>query len=145
MRDFQVNYCIIDAHPERRKAFEFASRFWGMVRLCFYVVGISGKQIHLSDAAEPSVNVDRTSWLDLSLGRFRSGNIRIPRNVDLEYRDQLKAPIRIYDKDKDGNPVGVYSSGNNADHYAHARNYAEIALTLAVSVGSSKSISQSVL
>ncbi len=144
MREYQVNFCIIDAHPERRKAFEFASRFWGLVRLCFYVVGINGKQIHLSDAAEPSISVDRTSWLDLALGRFRSGTITIPYNIDMEYRDQLKEPVRVYEKDKDGNPIGVYSS-KYADHYAHSRNYAEIALPLSISIGSSKSISRSVL
>lgn len=141
MREYQVNFCIIDAHPERRKAFEFASRFWGSVRLCFYVVGINSKQIHLSDAAEPSISVDRTSWLDLSLGRFRSGTIKIPNDIDMEYRDQLKAPIRVYEKDKDGNPVGVYSNGNSADHYAHARNYAEIALPLSISIAKSQTIS----
>jgi Phage terminase large subunit (GpA) len=146
MRQYKVSFCIIDASPERRLAFEFASRWWGRVRLCFYVVGLTGKQVHISDNdAEPKISVDRTSWLDLSLGRFRSGNIMIPGDVDEEYCDHLKAPVRIYDKDKDGNPIGMYSSGNAADHYAHARNYAEIALPLAISIGKNQTVTKSVI
>lgn len=145
MRQYKVAFCVIDASPERRKALEFASRFWGRVRLCFYVIGIQGKIQHLSDDVEPRVSVDRTAYLDLALGRFRTGTIKIPYNVDDEFKEQLKAPVRIYQIDKNGNPTGIYSSGNSADHYAHARNYAEIALPLAVSIGKSQSLTSSVI
>ncbi len=145
MNDFRISFCVIDSSPERRMAFEFASRFWGKVRLCFYIVGVQGKQLHLADDTEPKISVDRTSWLDLSLGRFRNGTIIIPNDVDDEYKDHIKAPVRIYDKDKNGNPIGLYSSGNFADHYAHAANYAEIALPLAVAIGKSQSIGSSVI
>jgi len=145
MHEYRVNYCVIDSSPERRLAFEFASRFWGKVRLCFYVVGLQGKQVHIADDVEPKINVDRTSWLDLTLGRFRARTIVIPSNIDDEYRNQLKAPVRIYDKDKNGNPIGIYSSGNSADHYAHAANYAEIALPLAIGVGKSQTLNKSVI
>jgi hypothetical protein len=145
MHQYKVNYCVIDSSPERRLAFEFASRFWGKVRLCFYVVGLLGKQVHIADDIEPKINVDRTSWLDLTLGRFRTKTITIPGNVDQEYCDHLKALVRLYEKDKNGNPVGLYSSGNLADHYAHAANYAEIALPLAIGVGKSQTLSKSVI
>jgi hypothetical protein len=72
MREWGVNYCVIDAQPERRKALEFANRWYGIVRVCWYPNGISGKMLHLNDE-ELSVSVDRTSWLDLSLGRLRRG------------------------------------------------------------------------
>lgn len=139
MIDFRVRYCVIDAHPERRKAYEFATRFWGHVRLAFYGNGITGKQIHISDMEEPTLTVDRTSWLDLSLGRFRNQSITIPADTPLEYKEHIKAPIRIYKKDKTGNPVGSYVN-SKADHFAHARNYAEMALPLAVSLSESRSI-----
>ncbi len=139
MRDFQIRFCVIDAHPERRKAYEFASRFYGHVRLAFYVVGITGKQIHISNEEEPTLSVDRTSWLDLSLGRFKAGNISIPGDAGLEYKDQIKAPVRQYKKDRTGNPIGEYINVK-ADHFAHARNYAEIALPLALSLATSQSI-----
>lgn len=139
MHDYHVRYCVIDAHPERRKAYEFSSRFYGKVRLAFYATGITGKQIHISNEDEPTLSVDRTSWLDLSLGRFKSQLITLPANTDLEYKDHLKAPVRQYKKDRSGNPIGEYINVK-ADHYAHARNYAEIALPLALSLASSQSI-----
>lgn len=108
--------------------------------MCFYGNGVSGKDIH-QGAVEPTVTVDRTSWMDLSLGRFRNGSIVVPCDVDMEYRSHIKAPVRIYKNDRNGNPVGMYVKGNEDDHYAHARTYAEIALPLAVSLGASSSIS----
>jgi hypothetical protein len=146
MQEFMINMCVIDANPERRKAHEFATRFWGHVKLCFYGRGINGKQIHVSEEQakiggdDPTILVDRTSWLDLALGRFRTQNITLPQDVSREYRENIKAPVRIYEKDSDGNPIGKYVTGNSEDHFAHARNYAEIALPLAATINVSKNI-----
>jgi Phage terminase large subunit (GpA) len=145
MKEYQVNFCVIDSSPERRLAYEFACRFWGKVRLCFYVVGIQGKAVHLADDMEPKISVDRTSWLDQTLGRFRNGTLQIPNDIDEEYRGHIKALVRVYDKDKFGNPIGLYSNGNFPDHYAHAANYCEIALPLAVSIGRSQTLSGSII
>lgn len=141
MRQWQVQQCVIDANPERRKAYEFACRFWGHVRLCFYGRGVSGKMMHLSSEDEGShtVTVDRTSWLDVSLGRFFAGTIALPRETPIEYQAHLKNIVRIYQKDADGNPVGKYVSGG-ADHYAHSRTYNEIALPLAASAVTNRNI-----
>ncbi len=76
------------------------------------------------------ITVDRTSWLDLSLGRFKNKKIYLPIDVDMEYKAQLKAQVRIYEKDSEGNPVGRYVCGNEDDHYGHARNYNEIAFEM---------------
>lgn len=140
MRQFNVSYCIVDANPERRKAYEFSQRFPGSVRLCFYVVGISGKQLHVSDSIEPTVSVDRTSWLDVSLGRFRGETITIPYDVDYEWRKQIKALVRVYTKDKNNNPVGTYENSDMADHYSHSLCYSEIGLMLSVGIGRSQNI-----
>lgn len=141
-----VHFAVIDAQPERRKSIEFANRFYGRVRVCWYPNGINGKTVHLNDT-EQSVSVDRTSWLDLSLGRFRRGKpwIILPKDIDLEYRTQIKAQVRVYQNDKNGNPIGRYIKGQDADHYGHARNYAEIALPLAASLGMATDITQSVV
>lgn len=141
MYDYRIRFAVIDAQPERRKSLEFANRFYGNVRVCWYPNGLSGKSIHLNDD-EQSVSVDRTSWLDLSLGRFRRGKeaMSVPVDIDLEYRAHMKALVRIYEKDQNGNPFGKYVKGNDDDHYAHARNYAEIALPLAASLGAAKDI-----
>lgn len=133
MRDFGINFCVIDANPERRKALEFAQRFYGFVRLCFYATGITSKQINIHADEEHTVSVDRTSWIDLSLGRFHNRTIRLPVDVSMEYQRHMKALVRVYKKDALGNPVGRYEKGNEEDHFAHARTYSEIALQMAAS------------
>jgi hypothetical protein len=140
MNRFNIRFCIIDAQPERRKAKEFATRFAGRVKLCFYGRGLSGKQINIQKD-EPIITVDRTSWLDLSLSRFRNKTIGLPKTIDLEYRENLRALVRRYRKDKDGNPTAEYVCGDKPDHYAHSRNYAEIALPFAVNLARSYNLS----
>jgi len=140
MLEYSVTKCVIDANPERRKALEFAQRFWGHVRMCFYGNSVSGKTIIVKPEEEHSITVDRTTWLDLSLGRVRRKAISLPVDTSLEYKSHLQAPVRLYKKDKDGNPVGSYVAGNKADHFAHARNYAEMALPLAVSLMTSQDV-----
>ena len=144
MKKFRVNFCVIDANPERRKAFEFAMRFWGYVKLCFYSSGISGKQISIGKEEEATINVDRTSWMDMSLSRFRNGTIRLPMDLSLQYRQHIQAPVRIITKDNMGNPIAKYNEGSKADHLAHARNYAEIALPFATSIGGSYDITEGI-
>ena len=150
MQKHRIMFCVIDANPERRKAYEFATRFWGHVKLCFYGMGIRDRQVQqtktgISDTNsngnnEPTITVDRTSWLDMSLGRFRNKTINIPSNTPLEYFNHLKALTRIYEKDRDGNPFGRYVRGNVDDHYAHARNYNEIALAFAAHISNPHNI-----
>jgi hypothetical protein len=141
MRKFNVSSCVIDMQPERRKAYEFATRFWGHVRLCFYGRGIQGKQIHLGQEDELTLTVDRTSWLDLALGRFRTKSISLPQDIPREYKRHMMSLVRIYEKDVDGNPIGKYvKAGSEADHFAHARNYSEMALPLAATLGQAHNI-----
>ena len=140
MDAFKIKHAVIDSQPEKRKAREFAERWFGKVHMCQYSRGIAGKQIHVNEE-ELTVSVDRTSWLDLSLSRFRSKMILLPKDLSNEYKEHLKALVRIYEKDSDGNLIGKYVKGdNNHDHFAHSRNYAEIALPLAVSVGVSQNM-----
>lgn len=132
MSDWGVHHCVIDRNPEPRNALQFANKWYGRVRLCMYGQGIAGKEISASKTEEHLVLVDRTSWFDLSLQRFRRKDmIQIPYDVPLEYKDQLKVLARVYKKDKDGNPVGYYENFGRDDHFAHARNYAEISLKFA--------------
>ena len=145
MRKYNVSSCVVDMQPERRKAYEFASRFWGRVRLCYYGRGVQGKQIHLSQEEELSLTVDRTSWIDMSLSRFRACSISLPQDIPMEYRRHITSLVRIYEKDVDGNPVGKYvKASNSEDHFAHARTYAEIALPLAASLGQAHNITGSI-
>lgn len=137
---FRFNFAVIDSQPERRLAIEFANRHWGKVRACSYEMGIEGKSLH-TDAIEPRVKVDRTSWLDLSLGRFKAGTIYLPIDTPEEYKDHIRNQVRVYAPDKQGNPTGRWVTPDGKhDHWGHARNYSEIALPLAVSMASSHDI-----
>jgi hypothetical protein len=144
MQQFQINFCVIDAQPERRLAYEFACNFAGHVKLCFYSTGIRGKMIKgteedLDDTYE--VSVDRTSWLDVALNRFHNQKIILPRDVSVEYRDHIKKLVRRYENDRHGNPVGRYMTiGDGADHFAHARCYSEIALPCAAKLATNENI-----
>jgi len=141
MRAYNVTSCVVDMQPERRKAFEFASRFWGRVKLCIYGNGVQGKRLHVGNEDELTVTVDRTSWLDMSLSRFKNCSISLPKDVPREYKRHIMSLVRVYEKDGQGNPVGKYvKAGSEQDHFAHARNYNEIALPFAVSLGQSHNI-----
>jgi len=130
MQKFQVVGCVIDSQPDRRKAYEFACRYPGRIYLCFYANGVAGRQINIrEDRSE--ISVDRTSWLDLSLGRFKSQTISLPADVSYEYREHIKAPVRVPKMDRHGNPTAEYENGSDPDHFAHASNYCEIALMIA--------------
>lgn len=139
MYKYRVLFAVIDSQPERRKSLEFAMRFFGHVRVCSYEQGILGKTMHLTDDSQAEVKVDRTSWLDLSLGRFRNGTINLPTDLSQEYKDHIKAQVRVYLKDKNGNPVGRYVNTDD-DHFGHARNYSEIAYPMALSLGKAQNI-----
>ena len=139
MKQYKVNFCVIDANPERRKALEFAQRHWGHVKLCFYGRGVNGKNITMHAPEQHTLTVDRTSWLDLSLGRIRGERMGLPADIPLEYKEHLKNLVRITEKDQDGNPVAKYIK-TGEDHYAHARNYNEIALQLAASFAQNQDV-----
>lgn len=137
---YRIVSCAIDANPERRKALEFAHRFRGLVKLVFYGNNAAGKEIMFS-GDQPTVTVDRTSWLDLSLGRFFRKTILIPKDTPHEYKQHLCALVRVLNEDSDGNPVAKYVNTDD-DHYGHARNYCEIACALAEKYTSSRTISR---
>ncbi len=141
MFQFAVHFAVVDCQPEKRKALEFANRFPGRVKVCRYPMGVSGRNITVASDEEHTINVDRTSWLDMALGRFKNGTIQLPMDTALAYKQQIGAQVRITKKDNNGNPVARYETpGNRHDHYGHARNYAEIALPLAVGLGVSHDI-----
>jgi hypothetical protein len=141
MRQYEIDVCVIDAQPERRIAKEFADRFTGRAYMCFYSQGAKNKNINRSrDPYDPNISVDRSSWLDLSQGRFMNNTIILPADTSKEYREQIQKLTKIYKEDNHGNPVGKYISRDKQDHFAHARNYAEIALPLAASRATNQDI-----
>lgn len=140
MREWQVSHCVIDADPFTNDARRFARRFPGFVTLCRYRSGVTGKEISISDEdGAPMATVDRTNWLDASLGRFNSRRIAIPKDTGDEFKEHIKAFVRTYIKDTYGNQQARYVE-TGADHYGHALNYAEIALPLAASCATNRPI-----
>lgn len=144
MRQYRVLACVVDRHPETREAYKFATRFWGRVLLCMYGRGLYGKQVQLGSESERTITVDRTSWLDLSLGRFKNKTIELPLDLSDEYIKHIKNPVRVPQKDADGNPIVKYINTDD-DHFAHARNYSEIALPLAIGAGQVSNISSRII
>jgi hypothetical protein len=146
MREWQIRACVIDADPQINDARRFARRFPGYVYLCRYRRGVTGKEVQISeeDGSAPIITVDRTNWLDATMGRFHSNRIELPADLSLEFRDHMKALVRTYEKDDVGNPKAVYMS-TGPDHFSHALNYAEMALPLAAGVVSGSDISEKVL
>jgi hypothetical protein len=146
MRQWQIRACVIDADPQINDARRFARRFPGYVYLCRYRRGVTGKETQLSeeDGGAPIVTVDRTNWLDASMGRFHSGRVELPADVSHEFKEHVKALVRTYEKDDQGNPKATYLS-TGPDHFAHAFNYAEIALPLAANVAKNSDIIEKVL
>ena len=140
MRQYQVIKCVIDAQPDRRKAYEFACKYWGHVFLCFYARGQMGKMITVDPNEEQhKITVDRTSWLDVSLNRFKIKTIMLPQDLSAEYPEHIMNLVKHYRTDKTGNPVGEYVN-MGPDHLAHARCYAEIALPLAAALTTNKNV-----
>ena len=82
------------------------------------------------NADEHTVSANRTTWLDVSQGRFRQGTIKLPADISQEFKDHVVAPIRVYKANKDGQDIGSYVN-TQPDHLAHAGVYSEIALKVA--------------
>ena len=133
MTRYMVHMCVIDVDPETRKATEFCQRHWGRAYKCRYVPGLSNKRELRKQEEDFIVHVDRTSFLDISLGRYKNKTESIPMDTPQEYKDHIISLTRVYKLDKEGNEIGAYvKEDNKPDHYAHSNNYAEIALPLAL-------------
>lgn len=140
MREFQVFFAVIDKQPEERLVYEFCCRFWGRVKRCHYARGIGSKKMVVAGADdEHLISVNRTFWLDTSLGRVRSKRLKLPIDLPGEYRTHLKNLVKKYEEDASGDDVSKYIK-RGPDHYAHARNYSEMALPLAATVATNQNI-----
>jgi transcription elongation factor Elf1 len=141
---YYVRFVCIDSEPEHRKSLEFAQKIYGMAKLIRFTRGITGRMVNEDNKEEEHLaTVDRTSWMDVAFTRFFKNSIVLPKDISIEYRNHLKANVRSYKRDRDDNLVGTYvKDENTADHYALARVYAEIALKFAISLNTSKDITE---
>jgi hypothetical protein len=132
MGEWQVRGCMIDADPGPTEGRRFARKFPGFVWLNRYRDGRVGKQMTIDDDGSyaPMSTVDRTSWFDLCMSRFFNSTIELPMDLPADFATHCKNLVRVHDVDKNGNPFALYKN-HGADHFAHALNYAEMALPLA--------------
>jgi hypothetical protein len=131
IREFRVATCVIDMDPERRLATQFARTFPNTVFMCHYGNNSNKKEITIHED-EQRITVDRTSWLDMTLSRFKEPRtVQLPADTPLEFYEHVKCPVRVYERDAEGNPTARYVMGKGQDHFAHAMNYAEMALPIA--------------
>lgn len=136
--DLHVTAGVVDAEPERRAALQFAQRLNGRVLLCDYQSSQSGRSV-IYNEDELTLKVNRTSWLDLTFSRYKRGAIELPADVSDMFCAHIQEPTRVQRTDRWGNPYAIYVNVG-ADHFAHASNYAEIALPWALGLGQNANI-----
>ncbi len=140
LHTFQPRMTVIDSEPEDRASIDLTNRFPGYVKRHKFTKGHAGKMINVSsDPANHYVTCDRTSWIDLAMGRYKTGRIDLPLDTDWEFSQNIKALVKRYELDKNGNPTSKYIN-TGADHFALAQTYAEIALPLAASLLTNRDI-----
>ena len=100
MRMWQCRMAVIDFFPDPTDARVFARKFNGFVYLCQYTKGQSGRELTKTEDEYGAnlVKVSRVGWMSKALGRVMSGDIVLPNDVNLTFRDQIKAPIRTMKK-----------------------------------------------
>ncbi len=140
--DFNVRCAVIDSNPETHMATEFCNKVPNAYR-CFYGNSVRSRIITVSEL-ERTLTVDRTCWLDASFSHYKNESIWLPKDIDEEYRSNIKAMVRKYETDDKGNVTATYLS-TKADHFAHSDNYSEIAMKLAYGLGVSEDIVKKVV
>lgn len=144
MMNYNVNFAVVDAMPETQLATQWANEWYGRARICRYNHYATARSAFAGDN-DVQVSVNRTSWLDCSIGRFRNRSILLPSNLPRDYSKHVQALIRKPEKDINGNLLYKYiNQDDRDDHYAHARNYAEIALIFATGFKVFKPITEKV-
>lgn len=140
--DYGVKCAVIDSNPETHMATEFCNKVPNGYR-CFYGNNVRSRIISVSEE-ERTLTVDRTCWLDAMFSHYKNKLIWLPKDVDNEFCENIRAMVRKYETDDKGNVTATYLS-TKADHYAHADNYSEIAFKLAYGLGTSEDIIKKVL
>ena len=132
MRSYHVRQCVIDHFPEPTNARVFARNFIGYVHLCQYVTGVGGRELRTTEDeyGADQVKVDKVSWLTKTLGRIHGQAIRIPIDLPDDFREHIKTLTQTHVERPDGTIVAKYQNFGKDDHFAHALNYAEIALRI---------------
>jgi len=141
MAEWQVQYACIDSQPETVNAKAFCRRFHGHASVVQYRKGTTGREIKEAkdDDGVSILTVDRTTFLDMSLGRLHKQRTILPNNIGAIFREHVKNLVRTYEIDDFGKPKAVYVS-EGADHTAHALTLTEVAHLKSYSYQTGRSI-----
>lgn len=128
---FNIKAGIIDARPESRLSRMICQNFPKIWR-CDYLSDNPKDQV---DIPNKIFKTDRTASMDGVKEQMILTNIMFPKNINrvAEFRDHLKAPIRVFEEREGTNGKWCWREGNKADHYFHAVNYANIAKKMLLS------------
>lgn len=123
-----VTRCVIDAMPETRNAKEFAARFIGVVYLNYY--NEHQKDSYKWDDEKMIVQENRTESMDASHHLINEGDVVLPfTDAAVEYAEHCHNTARkLYEDDETGSKRYVWVK-LGPDHYRHADNYANIAMS----------------
>lgn len=141
MAEWQVQYACLDFQPETVLAKAFCRRFYGYSGVVQYRKGTTAHEIKETEDEErvPVLTVHRTTFLDMSLGRFHTGRIELPQNIPHVFREHIKKLVRTYEFDEFGKPRATYIS-QGADHQAHALALTEVGHLMSYSKSTGRSI-----
>jgi hypothetical protein len=128
MSEYQIRHACVDFQPETNLAKAFARRFHGYVSLVQYRTGTEAEEIkEKDDDRVPVLTVNRTAFLDYSLGRLhKSGRLLLPQDLSGVWKEHAKAPCRTYVLDSLGKPQATYLS-SKPDHSCHSLALCEVA------------------
>ncbi|MHB1343011.1 MAG: phage terminase large subunit family protein [Thermoleophilia bacterium] len=131
MEAFDVRSCVIDALPNTHAARAFARRYPGRVHLAYYGDTLKGLADWGSDKERThTVTISRTEAFDAWRDTYQKGRRRIPRveGEVAEYVKQMTNILRTVTEDPTSGSKRARWIKRGPDHFAHADNYAEVAL-----------------
>jgi hypothetical protein len=119
MDRYAVNMAVIDHLPEYRLAQGVAERFPGRVYLCNFA---TQNDVLKVDAEMRRASVRRVEALDATLEMVRSQRNLLPADWPDNYVSQMRAPVRVAEKDEVGRKVVRYVS-TGPDDFAMSEVY----------------------
>lgn len=129
--EYKVRRCVIDALPELHGCEEWQAKHPGIVIRAFYPnsTNLKGQLFQPeSEDIEDIVNINRTMAMDTVYTDISACRIIVPAEYinTPEIVAQLKAPVKILEKNKDGQEIAHWVH-TSPDHYFHAFVYDVIA------------------
>jgi hypothetical protein len=127
LRQYDVRSYVIDAQPETHQARRLVTQYPGGW-LCYYRTSL-GAQPHQHTELN-ILRVPRSETLDALYQAWKRGQVIAPANLPPAFVDQLRSLVRVVRLDRRGQARVDYLEAGGPDHYAHAMNYALLALSL---------------